>query len=172
MPFERGAAFPPNGHLTAEFVHSLAQLVPLGLLGLDGRLHLVQLLAHRVPLPLQGHQFVPRFLPRLFGEGGRLAPLAQQLFGLFPLVAIPDAQQVAQVVYHLLVALGTAGLPLERGKARPNLAQNVVDAQQIGLGFLQFAQGAGSFALVMACPGRLLEQGAAFVCFQRQRLVD
>ena len=72
-------------------------------------------------------------MPDFFVGDGRFTRAAHLSFGLFPLVAIPDAQQVMQVGGHLFIVTGAYGLPFERVHARANFGQDVMDALQIVL---------------------------------------
>src|SRR5690606_11419022 len=161
-----------NGDVAAGIVVLLAQLLPLlpelPNLALDG----VELEALRVEGCQQLGEPGPAFLPVRFGVLGPLALLAQVGFSRFPLVAVPDAQQVAQIVLDLLVVAGAVCLPLQAAQPRSYLREDVMNALQIMLRLLQPAQGRGPLRLVVADASRLFEQGAPLFRPERERLID
>ena len=80
----------------------------------------------------------------------------------------PSGQLVAGVRPAGLL-LGLGGQP---AGLRPELAQDVLDAGQVGLGLGQLLLGPAAAALMAANPGDLLEQRPAFLWPEGQRLVD
>ncbi len=79
---------------------------------------------------------------------------------------------MVQINGQLLVIAGAGGLPFKRGQAGPNFRQNVVDALQVALCFLQAAQRFGAAGFVMVDPGRFFKQGAPFFRLQGKGAVN
>ncbi len=67
----------------------------------------------------------------------------------------------AQLVAHLLIALGLAHLTLQRANLPLHFAQDIGLAQEVLLGLLDFAQGVLAVGLELGDAGGLFEYGAA-----------
>ncbi len=74
-----------------------------------------------------------------------------------PLKRVPQPQSVVQRLDQSFIIAGAIGLARQGGEARRNLVDNVVDSEQIGLGFLQFVERTLPFGLVEADAGRFFE---------------
>jgi len=80
--------------------------------------------------------------------------------------------QLRQFLEARLVAAGLPGLPLQRADLPFHFADDVGQADEVGLGVLEFAQRLFLLALVLRDAGGFLENGAAIFGTRRQDRVD
>ena len=73
------------------------------------------------------------------------------------MVAVPEVEQVLQILSHLLILARANGLTLQPPHARPDLIDNVVDPLQIVLGLIQLSEGIFAALLVQGDAGGLFE---------------
>ena len=78
----------------------------------------------------------------------------------------------AQLVLEALVAAGLAHLALQRDDLAFDLFDDVAQAQQVGLGMVQLAQGFLLIGLILADPAGFLEHLAAVIGTRTENLVD
>ncbi len=127
-----------------------------------GRAHVLLLAGHfRIELLLLVARAVDLGLQRRdrHGKGVELVP-PETVF------------QRGQFVEARLVAARLARLPLQRADLPFHLADDVGEADQVGLGVFEFAQGLLFLALVLRDPGGFLENRAAVFGTRRENLVD
>ena len=121
------------------------------------------------------------------GDFGKLLPLAGQQLGQLGVATL----EILRVLRELLeapsrererdgklflgeraVALGLALLPRERADLRLHLGDEILEALQVGRGFLEAARRGVAAVAIQADAGRLLEQRAALVGAIREQQVD
>ncbi len=88
------------------------------------------------------------------------------------MVAVPDAQQLLQVIAHLIVILGAVHLALQAAHARAQFGQDVLHAFEVSPGSLQAPQCFLAAGAVQPDPGGLLEELAPLVSPQGECGID
>ena len=91
---------------------------------------------------------------------------------LLPAVAVPDSQRLVELLFEPNVRLRPCRLPFQPPEAGLDLADDVVDPLQVGLGLVEAPHG-----ILTTCPvgrdaGGLFKEGQPFAWAQRQDLVD
>ncbi len=168
----QAAAFSVDGGLTAQALAGIAQGVHLAFD--DGDALLMGL--HRLgdggaPLGDVADPLAQYLQVDLFLAHGGLGSLELCLAAL-PLMAIPDALELFQVLAQEQVLFGALGLAAQRAGARHELVDQVAYALQVALGLGDAAQGLFTAAQVRRDAGGLFKEGAAGLGTERQGGVD